>query len=275
MLPNGTLAAAGSFVWTLRRGNDSLVTPSNEGWNPYLVILDTLGNHLWFDQLHGLGFVDNALSGATDNTGNFYIGGQFESNITATGLGTGLSSTGGNTDFFIMKYGYPCNCPAPVAHFNAGTPSGKTVTYTYSGSTSGVDSLVWSFGDGGKQTVKSGFSTPVSHSFAANGRYTVCVTTYSNCGTNTYCAPTPLSVSGMEALGGVSVYPNPAQEALHIEGGAGAGYILNNAIGQQVLQGSIRSAKEEINIGALPAGSYLLQLTDREGRRGVMRVVKR
>src|SRR5690606_16967936 len=119
---------AGLFVGTVRKGADSIVTPSNEGQNPFMLIADTAGNTIKLDQLHGTGFYDWATAGATDNAGNFYIGGQFESNITATGLGAGISSTGGNTDFFLMKYGYNCNCNAPTAHFNAGSPSGKTVS---------------------------------------------------------------------------------------------------------------------------------------------------
>lgn len=273
-LPNGKLALTGLFVGKLRKGADSIVTPATEGQNPFMLIADTAGNTIKLDQLHGSGFYDWGTACTADNAGNFYIGGQFESNITATGLGSGISSTGGNTDFFIMKYGYLCNCNPPTANYSAASSTGKTVRYTYTGSIAGLDSLIWDFGDGQKQTVKSGFSTPVLHTFTANGRYTVCVTAYGSCGTNTHCDQTPLSVSGMAALQGVSVYPNPAEDVLTIEGAAGAGFILSNHIGQQVLQGHIRTAKEEIDISSLPSGSYLLQLTDKEGQRGVMMVLK-
>jgi hypothetical protein len=274
LMPNGTLAAAGLFAGTLRRGTDSVFLPMGQGQDPFILIADTAGNTITLDQLHGTGFYDWATAGAADKSGNFYIGGQFESNITAAGLGAGISSTGGNTDFFIMKYGYNCNCNAPAAHFNAGAPSGKTVAYTYTGTTAGLDSLVWSFGDGQTKTVKSSFTAPVTHTFIANGRFNVCVTAYSSCGSNTHCDQTALSVSGMAALEGVKVYPNPASEVLTVEGAAGADFILSNHIGQQVLQGHIRSQKEGIRITALPAGTYLLQLTDEKGQRGVMMVMK-
>ncbi|MBS1616563.1 MAG: T9SS type A sorting domain-containing protein [Bacteroidetes bacterium] len=274
ILPDGNVAAVGALVQTIRHGNDSLVAPASESINPYLLIVDISGNLVKLDQMHGGGYTDGGVAITSNKSGNLYLGGYYETTMTATGLGTGISSTGGTADFWLMKYGYPCNCPAPVAHFNAGTPSGKTVSYTYSGSTSGLDSLVWSFGDGGRQTVTSNFTAPVSHTFITNGRFNVCVTAYGSCGVNTYCQQTALSVSGMAALQGVSVYPNPAADVLTVEGAAGADFVLSNLVGQQVIQGRIHNAKEGINISALPSGSYLLQLTDKEGRRGVMMVQK-
>jgi len=274
-LPNGRLALAGLFVGTLRKGADSIVTPSNEGQNPFILITDTSGNTIKLDQLHGSGFYDWATAGATDNVGNFYIGGQVEMNITASGLGTGFSSTGGNTDFFLMKYGYPCSCAVPTAHFSAGTPSGKTVQYTYNGTTSGIDSLVWSFDDGQSQTVKSGFTSPVAHTFAFNGSFNVCVTAYGQCGVNTFCQQTALSVKGMAALEGVKVYPNPAADVLAIEGAAGAHFSIANSLGQILLEGRIHSGNAQVDVSALPAGLYLLRLTDANGNRGVMQLMKR
>ncbi len=274
ILPSGNVAAVGAFVQTIRHGNDSLVAPASESINPYLLIVDSSGNLVKLDQMHGGGYTDCSVAITSDKSGSLYLGGYYETTMTATGLGTGISSTGGTADFWLMKYGYPCNCPAPTAHFNAGTPSGKTVSYTYSGTTSGLDSLVWSFGDGATQTVKSGFTTPVSHTFIANGRFNVCVTAYATCGVNTYCQQTALAVGGMSLPEGLKVYPNPAQDALHIEGAAGAHFTLSNHIGQQVLQGQIHSAQDVLDIRSLPSGTYLLQLTDTQGRRGVMMVVK-
>ncbi|MEO6831094.1 MAG: T9SS type A sorting domain-containing protein [Chitinophagaceae bacterium] len=274
VLPNGSVGVAGLFSGIMKNGSDSIVSTASESVNPFLLILDNSGKLVKLDQQHGAGYTDGGIAMASDNIGNLYFGGYYESTMTATGLGAGISSTGGSADFWLMKYGYTCNCAVPAAKYISAAPSGKSVSYTYNGTTTSIDSLVWNWGDGQKQTVKSGFTSPLSHTFSVNGRYNVCVTAYGQCGTNTFCQQTPLSVSGMAAFNGVSIYPNPAATYFTVEGANGATITLSNAVGQVVKNFSLTTDKEVLDISGLAAGVYVLQLTDKTGNRGVTSFVK-
>jgi hypothetical protein len=149
------------------------------------------------------------------------------------------------------------------------------VQYTYSGTTIGLDSLVWNFGDGQKQKVTTGFTTPVSHTFAANGKYSVCVTAYNSCGSHNFCKQTPLAVGNIASLGNVKVYPNPAKELITIEGmQAGDQVSVMSVLGQQVLGSTISSNKETLSISELPSGTYMLLLTKQNGAGASIRIVK-
>lgn len=167
-------------------------------------------------------------------------------------------------------------CTAPVAAFTAGTASGKTVQYTYSGTATGIDSLVWDFGDGKKQKVTTGFTTPLPHTFTTNGKYNVCVTAYSRCGSHNSCRQTPLAIGDYHMLEGVQVYPNPANNIITVEGMAsGDNLSLTSLIGQQVLNTVISSSsKQTLDISSLPAGAYILRLSRPSGEASSVRLVK-
>ena len=67
------------------------------------------------------------------------------------------------------------------------------------------------------------------------------------------------------------VYPNPARETVTIEGIEVAEVQVYNALGQLVK--SVRGTNE-INVGDLPEGVYLLHITDKEGNTFSERIVK-
>lgn len=174
---------------------------------------------------------------------------------------------------FTPKTGSPCT--APVANYSAGTPSGKTVQYTYTGTSPSLDSLVWNFGDGLKQKVTSNFAAPISHTFAANGHYNVCVTAYNSCGNNVSCKALALSVGDLSGLGNVRVFPNPASTVITIEGlQAGGSAAVYSLTGQQVLQLGISSNRQVVDLSSLAAGTYSLVLTGADGARGTVRLVR-
>ena len=180
LLPNQNVAMTGYYVGVIKNGSDSLVTPSGELNNPFLLVVDSGGHTLKLDQMHGPGFDDWGVALAADNSGNIYLGGCFDNPITATGLSS-LESHGGNTDFYLVKYGYVCGCTTmPTANFTSAGSS--TVAFSYTGST-GYDSVRWYFGDGGTSTTAS-----PTHAYAASGTYHACVTVYAGCGSDTHCA---------------------------------------------------------------------------------------
>jgi PKD repeat protein len=117
--------------------------------------------------------------------GNLYISGQVADSVWAD-TARGYRSVGGGSDFFVMKYGVDCNCTSmPVATFDtsrSGT-GGATVTFTYSGTTTGIDSMRWYFGDGTTST-----STSPTHTYSTIDTYYACVYIYSACGNDRHCA---------------------------------------------------------------------------------------
>jgi hypothetical protein len=200
-----------------------------------------------------------------DRRGNFYVGGTFGGSGTFNIGGSVLQSAGG-FEAFIGKWGYSnCNCILPTASYTF-TTSGKTATYTYTGTTSGIDSLVWEWGDGQRQKLTSGFSTGIPHTFAANGHYNVCVTVYSTvCGTNTYCKQLPLAVGTIAGLEGFHVYPNPANRELTFDGLGNGSAALYTMDGRLVNTIPVTNAHQKVDISGLPSGAYLLKVTNAAG----------
>ena len=73
----------------------------------------------------------------------------------------------------------------------------------------------------------------------------------------------------------ISIYPNPANDELHIDNlQSKTNYSILNTIGQTTQQGTFKAGNSTISIQALPNGIYMLELTDETGRRTVSKVVK-
>ncbi|MEO6831037.1 MAG: T9SS type A sorting domain-containing protein, partial [Chitinophagaceae bacterium] len=186
-----------------------------------------------------------------------------------------MMNVNGSGDFFVAKFGYPCNCTtSPKASFTASVSTGKTLRFIYTGTSSNLDSVVWIWGDGQQQTVKSGFTVPLTHAYTGGGAYTACAVVYGQCGNSSFCKETALEVSGMAAFKDVSIYPNPAATYFTVEGASGATISLSNAVGQVVKNFSLTTDKEMLDVSELAAGVYVLQLRDKTGNRGEMKMMK-
>ena len=266
ILPDGKVAAVGYGGDTAIHGTDTITTLPFEYSNPILLITDTSGNTIKLDQAHGDGY-DYGYVIASDAVGNVYLGGENPDSIRATGL-SAYHSHGGNTDFFLLKYGYSCSCTAaPVAGFTyTGT---TTVTFTYTGTT-GFDSVKWTFGDGGSSALIS-----PTHTYSTTGAHYACVTVYTSCGIDKYCYDIN-STTGIETwaiMGNVLVYPNPVADDLVILHAALGGTIkIFNITGQLIYSGIVSSDQQQISTRNLLPGAYLLQITDVNGNR-IMRTV--
>lgn len=194
LMPNNKVAATGVMTGVVIRGLDTLYIYPGEGQSAHFLIVDSAGYTQSFQQIHGLGFYDRGYTSAADNVGNLYIGGQVENNIWGGSLSP-YTSVGGDTDYFIMKYGVDCSCTSmPVANYSY-FGSFLSRSFTYTGTTAGVDSVRWTFGDGGTSTSLS----PV-HTYTGAGTYSTCVRVYTACGMDmhcseisTTCVATPLS----------------------------------------------------------------------------------
>ncbi|MBE2289067.1 MAG: T9SS type A sorting domain-containing protein, partial [Chitinophagaceae bacterium] len=162
----------------------------------------------------------------------------------------------------------------PLSSFS---DTGKLVHgFTYTGTTAGLDSVKWNFGDG-----NYGTGTPTTHTYAVADTYTVCATVYTNCGTHTWCKdvvvmkPTVAVISVQSDVNNVQIFPNPVTSELHINDAIpNPTYNLRNITGSIIVQGLLSGAESSIQLSELPSGTYLLELTTPSGGRKVVRVVK-
>jgi len=98
----------------------------------------------------------------------------------------------------------------------------------------------------------------------ADGVYTYSVVATD--GNGRYSAPESVSVSvgmvGVEenTLESLSVYPNPANSTLNIEGNAEFDYALYNGMGQMVIKGNA-NGKAQVNVNDLTKGVYFLRIS--------------
>lgn len=100
------------------------------------------------------------------------------------------------------------SCAAANATWSA---SNTALVATFTDLTAGApSSWAWDFGDGGTSTVQN-----PTHTYAAAGTYTVCLTITDSCGTDSTCMP--VSVCALPDAGIAAVDPNLAWEFLPIQ----------------------------------------------------------
>jgi len=274
LLPNNKVAAIGTFAGqVLDEGGASFVTPAGMGALPYFAVVNADGDLLTMQHLKGDAGA-GGMAAAADNVGNIYIGGYASDSIYA-GLPAipAYHTIGGNTDFFIMKYGVDCSCTSsPIAsHTDTGT---HTVGFTYTGTTTGIDSVVWNFGDGSTGTGIAPF-----HTYVASGTYHACAIVYTECGSDIHCSDVVVVVipSGIQgsSQAGIQAYPNPIRDELHISGvPQNTNYRILNVTGECVAQGNLIAGSSVISAHALSAGVYILEMSGTDGLRNMVRIVK-
>lgn len=74
---------------------------------------------------------------------------------------------------------------------------------------------------------------------------------------------------------GIGFYPNPVYSTLHIDAAtAGVQYIILSVAGAVAQSGGLHQGGNDIPVGSLPGGIYVLQLVGADGSREMYRVVK-
>jgi len=129
--------------------------------------------------LPGEGIHNQASAIASFGYGNVYIGGRFSSTMEFNDSIT-LHNSGAGTDWFIAKYGYPCDCDPPNAGFSFEIQE-LEVSFELD-DPAGLLTSDWVFGDG----LVSGSISP-QHLYSQPGSYIVCVDVENDCGTRRFC----------------------------------------------------------------------------------------
>lgn len=267
---SSTVAMLGDYPLKFTIGSHQLNSPPNTGYNLFLARFNAqTGACTGLDSIVGSPGYDNFVTSLTvDRKGNFYGGGNFEDDVFVAG--DTLYNIGGETDWFIAKYGLNnCSCTAtPSAHFSF---SGmNTINFSYNGTTP-FDSLKWTFGDGDT----SNASAP-SHTYSTGGKHEVCVTVYSQCGSGIYCDSVTSTTGVLNIVGAADwkIYPNPATAHLVVENAAGATLSIFNAVGQLIRTQELKSDRETVNIADLTNGMYLMQLANGLDKRLSQKIIK-
>lgn len=274
---SNVVTVAGSYNGKLVcTGLDSFYHPTavGEGYDIFILRLDAgNGNFLKLDSITS-GFPDNefATGIAADVHGNVYIGGDFSGTLDANT--DTLSSVGGGSDFFMAKYGYDnCGCTnLPVANYTYALNGINTVNFTYTGTTAGLDSVKWDFGDG-----NTTLGTTVSHAYNSLGTYSACVTAYTSCGSNEYCDSIFLNsaTTNLNAFSDLKIYPNPLSDKLILQNAIpGTQVAIYNVMGVKVFNDIITNNEQQINTTQFLPGTYLIQLQNDKGDKTSMVLIK-
>lgn len=148
-----------------------------------------------------------------------------------------------------------------------------TVNFTDQ-STGGATSYSWDFGDGGSST-----SASPSHTYSANGTYTVCLTATNDCGSDQDCQSVSVIVTGLSTVEPVSVavYPNPSVGELTVELKGALGHVLaeiTDLSGRKLFAQQLQSGahiRQNLSVD-LASGTYMLNIIGAEGLIATQRI---
>jgi hypothetical protein len=220
--------------------------------------LDKNGNFVWAKSLSAsLSSWGYALS--IDNSGNVYTTGYFS----------------GTLDFDPGSGVY--NLSTPVSTFGD--------AYTSILDSSG--NFVWaaktncsSSGTGTAIAVKDGYLYNAGY-FIGTGDFDPGSAVYSLTSIGMqdgYVTKMSLPSAGVNTINGsvnVSIWPNPAEDFFTISNANYADYVLKDVSGKAMLSGKVGRDKAKVDIRWLPAGLYMVTLTDSHGIRNCYKLVKR
>ncbi|MCB0478979.1 MAG: T9SS type A sorting domain-containing protein [Crocinitomicaceae bacterium] len=138
------------------------------------------------------------------------------------------------------------------------TNTGLQVDFTNTSANS--DTYLWDFGDG-----NNNMDTNTTHTYAANGIYTVHLKAYNQCFEDSSIQSVDLSTVGLEEFGSNSVliYPNPTQGKVIIsldEVQNDVALKVIDLLGKTVLSRKLSASLLEIDLAPFGQGTYFLRL---------------
>jgi PKD repeat protein len=150
----------------------------------------------------------------------------------------------------------------PLASF---TSSNSGPNYTFTSTSSNGTSWAWDFGDGNTSTLEN-----PTHSYVANGNYTVTLVVTNPCSTSTSTSSVVISGVGIDEInqGELSIYPVPASDVVYLkvtDNLLGSAYTVTDVTGKVLMTGKIDALVSEINVIELSKGVYFVQLKKLNG----------
>ena len=156
--------------------------------------------------------------------------------------------------------------------FNVDSVNATAAALTFNWNSTNTTGFNISFGDGNSTTGTGG---TVSHSYTANGTYSVTLTVYSDCDTASKTFNVQVGTIGIEDNAGISalmIYPNPTQGFVTIDGEIShtseVSIRIINYLGQEILVDQFDPTSSVLSktydLSAVAAGAYLIEVaTDR------------
>jgi len=169
-----------------------------------------------------------------------------------------------------------CDCTSmPVANYTD-TGAHYIKGFTYTGTTTGIDSVVWHFGDASANVN----AMSAIHTYDS-GVYEACVYVYSPCGTDMHCSRIQVDSTHLYnevnnvTANDVQVYPNPAQGEVNVKTvSAGMSYRVLTITGVIVGNGVLAQGSNNVSLHGLASGIYILEIKGGDGSLQMVRVVK-
>jgi len=156
--------------------------------------------------------------------------------------------------------------------FNVDSVNATAAALTFNWNSTNTTGFNISFGDGNSTTGTGG---TVSHSYTANGTYSVTLTVYSDCDTASKTFNVQVGTIGIEDNAGITalmIYPNPTQGFVTIDGEIShtseVSIRIINYLGQEILVDQFDPTSSVLSktydLSAAAAGAYLIEVaTDR------------
>ncbi|NBG65711.1 T9SS type A sorting domain-containing protein [Acidiluteibacter ferrifornacis] len=247
---SGNVYATGEYSLTVdfnpNAGTYNLT--SNGGYDIFILKLNSSGGFVWAKSIGGTGF-DNGFSLTTDIHGNLYTTGVFSETVDFDpGIGTyGLTSNGGG-DIFVSKFSQ-CIINTTITD-NSPYLTANATNASYK----------WLDCDN-NYTIIPG-ATNQTFVATANGNYAVEVT-QNNCTDTSLCVNvTGVGINKLSNKNEITVYPNPSNGIFIVEQPvvASSSYIVVDLSGKIILQNTITSTREVIDLSAYSKGVYFLRV---------------
>ncbi|MEM6270363.1 MAG: PKD domain-containing protein [Bacteroidota bacterium] len=157
-------------------------------------------------------------------------------------------------------------CPQPSSAFSF-TQNMFDATFSDASTISGTVAYLWDFGDGNTSTMQN-----PTHTYAANGNYTACLTVTDDCGSDSTCQNVTVFVIAVDdpaSFGTVRLYPNPSAGAFTLEGTRRfdlplqirVSDLLGKVVYEQQLPAGNSNFKQPVNLSSTAPGLYFVQLS--------------
>jgi PKD repeat protein len=162
---------------------------------------------------------------------------------------------------YLMRANFAPVCFDPVTSFTESI-NGADASFTNTSTSASNATYLWDFGDGNTSTDEN-----PTHTYAASGIYTPCLTVADSCGADSSCTTINISTVGLSEnsfIDGLSIYPVPAQNSLtiaNLTSGENFKMELVNSLGQTVkVIDSKGLEKVQIDLSSIANGYYHLKI---------------